>query len=196
MVRKTECKRLYPKDYVGPNDTCKVCQKKFHNSMAILRHFREKHLGIKHICSICKLSYSQEMRLQIHVRAVHYGIKHECPVENCSKVHEASTDLKKHLKKKHQITDPDLSKMVKESIAKVKKRYKDEKLKESSKQNNRPKVNDQLDESGIPDVIEKVNDEHANVSLHCEKCGISLASSKLLQMHQVLVHHVSNYNCT
>ena len=110
-------------EYRGPDDKCKNCGKQFLHDMSLLRHIKEKHLGIMHKCRFCEREFTQKTRLSIHTRAIHYGVKHECPFAECSSAHEASAELKKHLAKRHDMVDPDLSEVVKKSIASVHERY-------------------------------------------------------------------------
>ena len=46
----------------------------------------------------------------------------------CESAHEASAELKKHLVKRHEIVDPDLSMIVQENIRSVKQRYSESKV--------------------------------------------------------------------
>ena len=93
-----------------------------------------------HQCLFCEREFTQKTRLAIHTRAIHYGVKHECPFPDCSAAPEASTELKKHLAKRHNMVDPELSEKVKKSIASVKERYNSMMFQESEKSSS--KVNE------------------------------------------------------
>ena len=60
-------------------------------------------------------------------------VKHDYPFELCESAHEASAELKNDLVKRDQIVDPDLSKMVQNSITSVKQRCNNIKMPEKSK---------------------------------------------------------------
>ena len=173
-------KSLTLKEYQEPYNTCKKCEKQFKSESHLVRHVREKHLGKTFQCQFCDRYFTQNARLQIHIRSIHYGVKHECPFDLCESVHEASAELKKHLAKRHQMVDPELSQVVQESIANVKQKYNEMKTKiPKPDTENDQKVEDIPQENEIPKSIDPYK---------CETCGLSLASEKLIQMHKVVVH--------
>ena len=63
---------------VGKKYQCKVCDKKYTDTSALLRHKKSAHEGVTYKCETCEYQCTEKSNLSSHIKSLHEGVKYPC----------------------------------------------------------------------------------------------------------------------
>ena len=83
------------------SNVCPECEKIFHSSSNMKKHYMNKHQGVTFPCDQCNMVYRHQERLTTHKRAVHDGQTIICEYEGCGKEYNFRLSYRQHVDRVH-----------------------------------------------------------------------------------------------